>query len=86
MFAAVHRAMEVDRPIHMDMQHACTMKSATNIVCIPKAKGSGFKWPKLIETHLHAFNEGFEDAHTAMADVRACKRVYFWLKEQGAFE
>lgn len=63
----------------------CTMKAATNIVCIPKTRGSGFKWPKLLESHLHFFNEGFEDAHSAMADVKACKRVYMKLLEEGAF-
>jgi DNA polymerase III epsilon subunit-like protein len=37
------------------------------------------KWPKLIELHKHLFGEGFEGAHDALDDVRACARCYFEL-------
>jgi len=63
----------------------CTMKALTDVVRIPKTRGSGFKWPKLQESHLHFFGEGFEDAHSAMADVKAMVRVYFEAKKQGHF-
>lgn len=89
MGAAYWRAQQLGfegLPYPSLLPHCCTMKSATDIVRIPKARGSGFKWPKLIESHLHFFGEGFEDAHSAMADVRACKRVYFALKAAGAFD
>ncbi len=56
----------------------CTMKQATPICKLPSARG-GYKWPKLQEVHQHLFGTGFEDAHDAMADVRACARVYFEL-------
>ncbi len=55
----------------------CTMKASTNIVGIKGPRGN--KWPKLQETHKFFFNEEFEGAHDAMADVRACKRVFFHL-------
>lgn len=67
------------------LERFCTMKSLTDIIRLPKARGAGFKWPKLQESHLYYFNEGFEDAHSAMADVQACKRIYFEGKSRGHF-
>lgn len=55
----------------------CTMTASTPICRIPGPRG--WKWPKLVEAHQHFFGEGFEKAHSAMADVRACKRVYYAL-------
>ena len=49
----------------------------------PKMLAAGFdkfKMPKLIEAHQHLFGEGFDKAHDAMADVMACKRIYFECK------
>ena len=63
-------------------QSYCTMKTSTPICQIPSARG-GFKWPKLQEIHKHLFGVEFEDAHDAMADVRATKRVFFELKARG---
>lgn len=57
----------------------CTMKSSTNICKLPGKYG--YKWPKLIEAYRHFFNEDFEGAHDALADVRACMRLYFKLQE-----
>ncbi|AXQ69768.1 DNA polymerase III alpha subunit [Caulobacter phage CcrSC] len=57
----------------------CTMKASTPIC---KIKGPrGYKWPKLIEAHQILLGEGFDGAHDALADVRACKRVFFKLQE-----
>lgn len=59
----------------------CTMRAATDICKIPTGWGRGkYKWPKLVEAHQHFFGKGFEGAHDAMADVRACARVYFALQ------
>lgn len=58
----------------------CTMKASTNVVQIKGPRG--FKWPKLQETHKFLFGEEFEGAHDAMADVRACKRVFIELKKR----
>lgn len=59
----------------MPQQRFCTMHATTNLCKLPGPYG--FKWPKLIEAHQHLFGTGFEDAHDAMADVRACARIYF---------
>lgn len=61
----------------------CTMKSSTNIVGIPHNHAGQNKWPKLTEAYKFAFGEDFDNAHNAMADVRATMRLYYWLKEQG---
>lgn len=60
----------------------CTMQSMTDICCIPGPYGN--KWPKLQEAYKHAFNCEFEGAHDAMADVRACAKLYWWLKSKEA--
>ena len=67
-----------------DMQGFCTMKSREIIrFCnLPKSRG-GLKWPKLAELHRILFEEDFENAHDARADVRATARCYFELKERG---
>lgn len=60
----------------------CTMIRSTTIVGIRKTHGGGNKFPKLIEAYAHFFNgQTFDNAHDAMADVRACRDVYFALNE-----
>lgn len=58
----------------------CTMKASTGLCKIPSPRG-GYKWPKLTEAYVHLFGEEFDGAHDALADVRACKDVYFALKK-----
>ncbi len=58
----------------------CTMHATTHICKIPGKRGQ-WKWPKLIEAHQHFFGEGFDGAHDALADVRACHRVHRHLIE-----
>lgn len=57
-----------------DVKAFCTMKSMTS-VCRIKAK-RGYKWPKLIEAYSYLFGEKFDDAHEALADARACARIF----------
>ena len=54
----------------------CTMHSTTQLCKLPGNYGD-FKWPKLTEAHKHLFGTDVEGAHDAMADVRACARIYF---------
>jgi DNA polymerase-3 subunit epsilon len=61
----------------------CTMKSSTDICCIP-GTGRGHKWPKLSEAYEHFFKQPLENAHDALADVTACKAIYFMLTKGGA--
>jgi DNA polymerase III epsilon subunit-like protein len=59
----------------------CTMLSTTDICRIPTARG--YKWPKLVEAYRFFFQEDFSGAHDALADVRACMRIYFELQKRG---
>jgi DNA polymerase-3 subunit epsilon len=61
----------------------CTMHSSTNLCQIPKKRGGGYKWPKLMELHTFLFGSGFADAHDALADVRAGNRCYWELQKRG---
>lgn len=61
----------------------CTMKFTTDLCKIPKARGSGYKWPKLQEIHKFLFGVEFEGAHDALADIKATVRVFFELKKRG---
>lgn len=63
-----------------DRRHFCTMNAMTPICRLP-GRYNGFKWPSLMEAYRHCFRHEFVDAHDALADVRACKAVFFWLKQ-----
>ena len=57
----------------------CTMQAGTNYCRLPGPYG--YKWPSLQELHVKLFDKPFKDEHTALADVRACARCYFELKQ-----
>jgi len=59
----------------------CTMKSSTDLCKLPGKYGK-YKWPKLQELHQFLFNKGFEDAHDALADVRATRRCYYEMVKE----
>lgn len=67
-------------PIEMK-QRKCTMLSSTQYCNLPGHYGR--KWPKLQELHVKLFGKSFEEAHSALADVRACVRCYFKLLQLG---
>jgi DNA polymerase III subunit epsilon len=61
----------------------CTMQSSIDFCGIYNFNGyGGYKWPKLIELHEKLFNKGFEGAHDALADVKACAKCFFELKKR----
>lgn len=64
----------------MSKDQFCTMIQSTSIVGIQKSHGGGNKFPKLVEAYAY-FHDGatFDNAHDAMADVRACRDVFFAL-------
>ena len=67
----------------------CTMQATKNLCKLPltdkqKAAGfGGFKNPKLQEAHLHFFGKEFENAHNAIADVKACQDIYNVVTTRG---
>lgn len=64
-----------------DRVKICTMHEATDYCQIPGQYG--YKWPRLTELHEKLFNEGFDNAHDALADVRACAKCFFELINKG---
>jgi len=63
-----------------ELKKFCTMKESTNICRIPSFRG--YKWPTLTELHTHLFNKGFEGAHDALDDVKACANSFFEMKKR----
>lgn len=60
----------------------CTMKHSTDLLKLPGRYG--YKWPKLDEAYRVLVDiEGFEGAHNALNDVRACRSVYYALRKLG---
>lgn len=66
----------------------CTARLSTPICAIPptqKMAAAGrrhHKTPNLGEAYRHFYGEDFENAHSAMADVKACIAVYFAIHDQ----
>lgn len=75
-------AYEVDRlgRIHRieEKPQFCTMLATVDLCKLPGRYGK-FKWPKLMEAHEILLGEGFDGAHDALADVRACQRLHAYL-------
>lgn len=75
----LERAQQIERLAeYCKLKSFCTMKASTNLCKIPGPYG--FKWPKLQEAYKFFFNAEFEGAHDAMADVRACQRLFNHLQ------
>ena len=60
----------------------CTMKGSMDYCKLPGRYGK-YKWPKLMELHTKLFGRGFEEAHDAIADIRATAKCFFELIELG---
>lgn len=67
-------------PVVMPKLKRCTMELSTEFCRLVGPYGP--KWPKLQELYKKLFDEEFEGAHSALADIRACKRCYFELIER----
>jgi DNA polymerase-3 subunit epsilon len=62
----------------------CTMKVSTPVCRIGKKDGrTGYKWPKLEEAIRFFFNEQLENAHSAIVDIKATRRLFYKLNELG---
>ena len=89
-FSGDHVMKDLWRECLGKAQIFCTMNQSRDLIQLPlsaaqasvfKDKGitQQYKNPRLTEAYRHFFNEDFEGAHDAMADVRACRDVYFKL-------
>lgn len=59
----------------------CTMQVSTEFCRLPGSYG--YKWPTLTELYGKLFKKRLEEAHSALADVKACAECFFELKRLG---
>lgn len=74
LMKAAHEKLGIDPGPAIDKY--CTM------IGIKAVTGKG----GLADAYLSCFGKPHENAHDALADVRACKDVFFWLKEKGHYK
>lgn len=78
-----------ERPAPWPVPLECVMELARNALNLPptvamkRAGRLGPKNPNLNEAHVKLFDEPILQAHSALADARAAKRVWFKLKGFG---
>lgn len=75
-----HLAQQGDKGMFFARHTFCTMEAMTPICRIKNKTRPGFKWPKLQEAFYHIMGHEFDDAHDALADVRACAEVFKYLR------
>ena len=63
----------------------CTMETTTELCCLPRWGSGGFKWPTLMELHVHLFGDPYDHPHDAASDLKACARCFFELLGDGFY-
>jgi len=61
----------------------CTMRALTARMRLPGRHPGQYKWPSLAEAHRFCLGRDFDDAHTAMGDVLACRDIYLKGRSEG---
>ena len=69
----------------MPVLDTCTEITA-KLCQLPGGRGGRFKLPTLAELYLFLFQESFDEAHNATADVEATARCFFELVRRSAFQ
>jgi len=82
--AEYHR-MGMDSKL-VQLESICTKETTTDFCAIPGGKGGKFKWPTLSELYMKLFDEDFEEAHHASADVAATARCFLELIRKGIYD
>ena len=76
------------REVLQNLPVFCTMKTATPVCKLKKKDGKSgtHKWPTLAEAMKFFFDEELENAHSAIVDISATRRIYHALIDVGAFD
>ena len=83
ILCSCYERMEVNTGPLKAPRSECTVKLTKNILKLP-GKYKDFKWPNLMEAYTALVDPaGFDGAHDAMVDVRACAAVYWAVKDGG---
>ena len=69
----------------LEIPGICTMKSTTELCCLPRPGGFGYKWPTLEELHASLFGGSYDGIHDASNDLEACARCFFKLLRAGHY-
>jgi len=69
-----------------DKKSVDTKTLSTNYCALPGGRGGNYKWPTLEELYIKLFNEKFDAAHNAIADVQATARCFFELIRIGVID
>lgn len=77
--AIIDGAWEVSRNIVKSKQQFCTMRECRIFPDIPRKHAGRTEFAKLSDCYRYFYGEDFENAHDAMADVRACRDVYLGI-------
>jgi DNA polymerase III epsilon subunit-like protein len=75
--------VRMDSKFREEPKKICTMQESTDYCRMQPFKWGKYKWPSLLELHKKLFDEGFDGAHDALADVSETARCFFKLKEKG---
>ncbi len=67
-------------------QLGCTQRAAAAVCRLPGKLPGEYKLPNLAEAHRIITGEEMIGAHEALADVRACARIYWEMKDTGAIK
>lgn len=80
VISAEYHRLRLEPPF-TEKKRICTMLQSTDLCKIPGTYG--YKWPTLSRLYRELFQCGYEEAHDAGADVRACAKCFFELKRRG---
>lgn len=80
---AAYAKENISPDIFLQKKTECSMLMTTDLMKLPNPRFPGrYKWPSLDEAYRKYVDpNGFEGAHDAMADIRACKAVYMAVKK-----
>ncbi|MCX6180706.1 MAG: DNA polymerase III subunit alpha [Bacteroidetes bacterium] len=84
MGCELHRKNVQSPLLEKPVLDTCTELTA-EMCQLPGGRGGKFKLPTLTELHFHLFQQKFEEAHNATADVEATTRCFFELLRLGSF-